>query len=190
MNGQDCLLKIRLGGNERRDGISQLYREYSAPFLRYFLKHRVRRELAEEMVQDVFVNITRSCDSFRQEDRFDVWLWKIARNRLMDHYRRRLPEIELEEDMLDALSQERDDLQVGHENDGGLADCVRRSFQSFATDHPSHAEALSLLSFHEWTVEEMASFLGRTHGATREYLSQCRKRLRPYIEICREYIKP
>ncbi len=188
MSGLDCLLKIRKGGRERQEGIAQLYREFAPAFLRFFMKHRVQRELAEDLVQEVFVNITRSCDGFRQDDRFDAWVWTIARNCLMDFYRQRLPDTGLEDDLLESLAEERSDLQAALGSDDGLADCVRRVFQAFSADHPSRAEALSLLSFHEWGIEQMAAFLGRTKGATREYLSQSRKLMRPYMEDCRDYL--
>ena len=188
MNGLDSLLKIRIGGKARQEGIAQLYREFAPSFLRFFLKHRVQRDQAEDLVQDVFVNITRSCDSFRQDDRFEAWMWKIARNCLMDFYRQRLPDTGLDDDLLDRLAEERDDLQVGQGSDDGLADCVQRVFKAFSAEHPGRAEVLSLLSFYEWSIEEMADFLGRTKGATREYLSQCRKMIRPYMESCRDYL--
>jgi hypothetical protein len=34
-------------------------------------------------------------------------------------------------------------------------------------------------------IAQIAGALGRSAAATREYLSQCRKKLRPFIEHCR-----
>jgi RNA polymerase sigma-70 factor (ECF subfamily) len=187
MSGQDSLLKIRKGGKARQEGIAQLYRELAPAFLRFFMKHRVSREQAEDLVQETFVKITRACDDFRQDERFDAWAWKIARNCLMDSFRERLPDTGLEDDMLDRLAEERSELQTEPVSDDGLADCVRRVFREFSAVHPARAEALSLLAYYEWGVEEMAAFLGRTRGATREYLSQCRKLMRPFMENCRDY---
>jgi hypothetical protein len=36
-----------------------------------------------------------------------------------------------------------------------------------------------------WSIAEVAELLERNPGATREYLSQCRKLLRPFLEPCR-----
>jgi RNA polymerase sigma factor (sigma-70 family) len=188
MSGLDCLLKIRKGGRERQEGIAQLYRELAPAFLRFFMKHRVQREQAEDLVQETFVNITRACDNFRLDERFDAWVWKIARNCLMDFFRERLSDTGMEDDWLDKLAEERSELQVGLDSDDGLADCVQRVFREFSAEHPSRAEALSMLSIYEWGIDEMAEFLGRTKGATREYLSQCRKLMRPYMENCRDYL--
>jgi DNA-directed RNA polymerase specialized sigma24 family protein len=70
-----------------------------------------------------------------------------------------------------------------------LVDCVRRAFQDFATAHPERAQALGLVAFEGWTAHELATYLGRTYGATREYVSQCRTHLRPYlVRRCGDYV--
>ena len=61
-------------------------------------------------------------------------------------------------------------------------DCVRRAWRAFTADHPQRAEALNLAILEEWSPVELADYLGRSYGATREYLSQCRKVLRGYVQ--------
>ena len=56
-------------------------------------------------------------------------------------------------------------------------------------DFPDRARAIGFLVIEEWSVEDIARALGRTPGATREFLSQCRKKLRPYIEDCLELLE-
>lgn len=57
----------------------------------------------------------------------------------------------------------------------------RRCFDAFAAAHPEHATAL------RWVVEDgldnaaLEQLLGRSPGATREFISQCRKKARPYF---------
>jgi len=35
-------------------------------------------------------------------------------------------------------------------------------------------------------TEEIRLIIGRSYGATREYMSQCRKKFRSFTEICNE----
>ena len=57
----------------------------------------------------------------------------------------------------------------------------QRGFASFTQAHPEHATVL------RWVVEDgldssaVAALLGRSPGATREFISQCRKKARPYL---------
>jgi RNA polymerase sigma-70 factor (ECF subfamily) len=175
---------IRQGGKHRAEAISQIYRQCAQRFLFYFQKHRVPSDHAEDLVQDVFVNIVKHCHEFRGEARIEAWLWRIARNCLIDYFRRARPEDPLDEDDLMRLG--------GTENPGnreiGLEECVRKAFSEFAQAHPDRAEVLRLIAFDGWGIAEVATMLNRTSGAPREYLSQCRKKLQVFLEPCRQYL--
>ena len=43
---------------------------------------------AEDLVQDVFVKILRKAGSFRQQGSFKAWMFNIARNTALDHFRK------------------------------------------------------------------------------------------------------
>ncbi len=71
---------------------------------------------------------------------------------------------------------------------GGLEDCVRKAYAAFAESHVDRAEILARVAFEGWSIEDVAAVLKRTPGATREYLSQCRKKLKAFLEPCRDYL--
>jgi len=183
---QDALNKIRQGGQLRVEGVSQLYHGYSRRFLAYFVKHRVSREHAEDLVQDVFVSVVRHAQDFRGETRIDAWMWAIVRNSLIDFFRRARPEDPFDEDDLIAVAE----AQPGSQRDAGagLEDCVRRAYAAFTEAHRDRAEVLQRVAFEDWSIADVAAMLKRTPGATREYLSQCRKKLRAFLEPCRDYL--
>lgn len=186
MTDQECLDHIRRGGKARADGIAQLYRSYARRFLAYLLKHRVPRQNAEELVQDTFVNIVRHCESFRGETRIDAWMWSILRNGLIDYVRKQRPEDALDEDELEAAAGGTEDApEIDAEN---RDDCVRKAYAEFAQVHKDRAQVLALVTFESWSIDDVAAMLKRTPGATREYLSQCRKKLKVFLEPCREYL--
>ena len=186
MTDQDCLAGIRRGGMARAEAISQLYRQYARRFLAYLLKHRVPRPHAEELVQDAFVNIVRHCEDFRGDARIDAWMWSIVRNGLIDHVRRQRPEDAVDEDELAILAGGADDpapVEAANRDD-----CVRKAYAAFSEQHRDRAQVLSLVAFEGWNIDDVAAMLKRTPGATREYLSQCRKKLKAFLEPCREYL--
>jgi len=183
---QQCLDNIRLGGKARSDGISQLYLAYARRFLAYLLKHRVPREHAEELVQDVFISIVRHCESFRGETRIDAWMWSIVRNALIDYVRRQRPEFAVEDDELINLAGAIE--EPAHSHSAEIDDCVRKAFAAFSAANRDRAQVLSLVAFEGWTIDDVAAMLKRTPGATREYLSQCRKKLKDFLQPCREFL--
>lgn len=187
MTDDECLEGIRAGGRARDAGISTLYRRYAKQIVGYFVyRHRLPQGQAEDLAQDCFVRVVRKCDEFRGETRIDAWVWAIARNCLMDHFRRQRPEDLVSDEDLERLS---DATQAAAPDDvENLDDCVQKAYAAFAEAFGERAHWLSLTVFQNWSTEDVAAALNRTAGATREYLSQCRKKLKPFLEPCREYM--
>jgi|RhiMethySRZTD1v2_1073278.scaffolds.fasta_scaffold459400_2 RNA polymerase sigma-70 factor (ECF subfamily) len=186
MTDEECLRQLRRNGKARAEAISHLYRSYARKFLAYFVKHRVPRQNAEELVQDVFVNVVRHSGDFRGETRFDAWMWAIVRNTLINHFRRERPEEQVDEDTLELLVNARADPPPTAGM--GLEECVRRAYALFAEVYADRAEILARIAFDGWSTEDVAAALRRTPGATREYLSQSRKKLKAFLEPCREFL--
>jgi RNA polymerase sigma-70 factor (ECF subfamily) len=58
--------------------------------LRAFLRSRVSNDAdAEDLAQDVFLRVVENRRSLRDAERLQSWLYQIARNALVDFYRRR-----------------------------------------------------------------------------------------------------
>jgi RNA polymerase sigma-70 factor (ECF subfamily) len=72
-----------------REAWSTIY-DQNYPRVYAFLVTRVRDGmLAEDLAADVFVNALRSIDSYEERGLgLAAWLFRIAHNRLIDHYRR------------------------------------------------------------------------------------------------------
>lgn len=57
-----------------------------------FFQHKVADPQARaDLVQDVLLRIHERRDQLRDEDRLEAWAFRVARNALVDHYRRRHP---------------------------------------------------------------------------------------------------
>jgi len=181
---EQCLERIRLGGSARTEGISQLYRRYAKRFVSYLAKHRVPREHAEDLVQDVFISVVRKCEDFRGDTRIDAWLWAIVRNHLIDYFRRAKPEVTVDDEDLIVLAGGAPDPEYG----ASLDDCVKAAFAQFAQKYRDRAEIMAKVTFDGWGIAEVAAVLQRNPGATREYVSQCRKKMREFLEPCRQYL--
>lgn len=65
----------------------RLYGRHKGGVLRYLLRQSGRRELAEELFQDVWLKVVNGRASYETRSRFGAWLYSIAHNRLMDHFR-------------------------------------------------------------------------------------------------------
>ena len=182
-----ALQLIRQGGSARAKGIATLYRSYAPAMKHFFINRGATQASAEDLAQEVFIQVIRKIDDYRGDGALSAWLWSIARNCAISEHRKansRPPSANDEADDFDQLPA-----QSQSSNDA-LNDCVRQAFHSFAKTHSDRAHTLSLHAFHGWNIEDVATFLGRTRAATREYLSQCRKKLSPFLQRCQEFIHP
>lgn len=64
-----------------------LYTRHKQALFRY-VRHSCNNEaVAHELYQDIWLHVVKGRESYRLESPFRAWLYRIARNRLIDHYR-------------------------------------------------------------------------------------------------------
>ncbi len=64
-----------------------LYARHKGPLYRYLLRQCHDRGTAEELFQDVWSNVIRARGGYAPTARFTTWLYTLAHNRLVDHWR-------------------------------------------------------------------------------------------------------
>ncbi len=92
--------------------------------LRAFIQSRVEdRHTAEDILQDVFIKVSKRLDSVKDPRRIQGWIYRIARNAIIDHYRSRKITAQLP-DTLTAPQADRGD-QVRQEMQQWLAPMIQ-----------------------------------------------------------------
>jgi RNA polymerase sigma-70 factor, ECF subfamily len=64
------------------------WRRVDAALHRFFRGRLADADAREDLVQDVLLRMHERRDQLRDEERLDAWAYRIARNALVDHYRR------------------------------------------------------------------------------------------------------
>jgi len=76
-----------------------LYRRHKGPLFRYVLRSVKARGEAEELYQDVWARVIEARERYKPTAKFTTWLYTIAHNRLVDHWRTRgLATVSLDEE--------------------------------------------------------------------------------------------
>ncbi len=83
---QNELIKLVLDGNQ--EAFRLIVEQYKANVFRTCLGFVHSREDAEELTQDVFVNIYRNLNRFKGDSSFFTWIYRIAVNSSLNHLRR------------------------------------------------------------------------------------------------------
>jgi RNA polymerase sigma-70 factor, ECF subfamily len=66
----------------------RIYERHRGGVYRYLLRHCRDRATAEELHQDVWLKLIAARARFDAAARFTTWLYSLARNRMIDHWRR------------------------------------------------------------------------------------------------------
>ena len=85
---EDLMLAYRDGNASAFD---RLYARHKGGLYRYLLRQCRDAAHAEELFQDVWMNVIRARAGYTVTARFTTYLYRLAHNRLIDHYRRHAP---------------------------------------------------------------------------------------------------
>lgn len=91
-----------------RDGkvekLAILFERHHVALFNYFLRLTGNRPVSEDLVQEVFTRILKYRTTYRGEDKYSVWMYKIARNAHIDFLRRQKETVPLEDQFEEAQS--------------------------------------------------------------------------------------
>jgi RNA polymerase sigma-70 factor (ECF subfamily) len=82
----DEALMLRYAAGEAA-AFDTLYARHKGGSYRYLLRHCGNAGLADEMFQDLWMNVIRVRATYAPTAKFTTWLYRIAHNRLIDHWR-------------------------------------------------------------------------------------------------------
>ena len=81
MTDNQVMLDVREGKVEK---LAILFERHHVALFNFFLRLTGNRAASEDLVQDVFTRILKYRATYMGEDRFTVWMYKIARNAHID----------------------------------------------------------------------------------------------------------
>lgn len=139
------------------------YNEFKDKIFNY-LWYRVNfnRALAEDLTSEVFIKALSSFDGFDRNRPFQAWIYKIARNHLINHYRTCNREVELEQAA--HLPETLNKLDAALE--------VEKLMFEIEKLEPYHRDVLLMRFVDGLTNSEIAAVLEKEEGAVRTQISR------------------
>lgn len=93
------LMRAVRDGDVSRLGV--LFERYHLALFDFLSRMTGNAGVAEDLVQDVFVRVLKYRATFRDEGRFETWIYRIARNARVDYFKSRRPSESIDEAALD-----------------------------------------------------------------------------------------
>src|SRR5687768_14317897 len=86
--------------------VENIWQEFSAR-LRQFIRSRVSDDAtADDILQDVFLKIQTRLGQLEDSSKLQSWIFFIARNAIIDHYRARKETVEVPETLVDETTSD------------------------------------------------------------------------------------
>ena len=175
---------VRLLVDNRSDEALKLFEKYGfrKEFIGFAMKSGIDYEDARDLVQKFIIDkLCMKSDSIKNIEFARTWMYQVFRNMINDQGRMliRSREVPLDENKDQAYEQRT------YDKNQALSDCVQEQLKIFREKEPKHAEVVEFI-LKDLNTEQIRLIIGRSYGATREFMSQCRKKFRPFLEICNE----
>jgi RNA polymerase sigma-70 factor (ECF subfamily) len=140
--------------------LGQLYDRYAPRIYAYIYRRVGDAQAAEDLTSDVFVRVIQAIRAHRPwRTSFQAWLYRIAHNLVVDHYRRRRPVADLELD--ERLVSAEDDLA------SAVAERLSHRHLRAAISHltPDQQQVLALRFGEGVTASQAADVMEKSTGA-------------------------
>ena len=165
----------------------EIYREFQ-PKIRRYLSRMLKDEAAEDIVQEVFVKISRNLDRFEGRSSFSTWIYRIATNAALDKLRSPSFKRSSEHTTLEDYAETQDrnvwngqaepfvDQEVIRKE---MGDCVREFVDRLP---PDHRTVLVLSELEGFKNREIADILDISLDNVKVRLHRARARLKKELD--------
>lgn len=149
--------------------IAEAFTQHSTQIYKYvFVRVGNNKELAEDITQDVFLKAWHSRDTFDpSKSSAKTWLFVIARNKIVDHYRQNNPNTETEVDSAPVLGSHEDqamDMNVS------LQQCIKKL-------STAEQELINLKYITGLSIQEVSQIINKEESATKVACFRALKKL-------------
>lgn len=169
MTSDDRLIKLARDGHW--EAMGELYRRYRRRAFGYALQLTIDRELAEDLVQEAFIDSVKAISKIKSEDHFRNRLFKVISMRYREHRMKAIvPTLELAE--ISEMQVESEGLVWQLELEDALAKLSLEARESFL-----------LVVSQRLTYEEAAEILNSSPTTVRRNVTRAFERLRQLIAV-------
>ena len=156
-----------------------LLRAYTRKLYNLCYRFTGRIDDAEDLTQEVFVKVYQTLRSYdATQGTFSTWLHRVARNHLVDHYRRTKKD-RVTSSLEDELGTLEEKPSAGMEPLAQVESQERKEFlqQGLNRLSPDLREAVVLRDFHDLDYQEIAQVLGVPQGTVKSRINRGRLEL-------------
>jgi len=153
-----------------------LYKRHRGALFRFILRAIKQRAAAEELFQEVWIRVIEARSRYAPQARFTTWLYTIAHNLLVDHWRRKgLTLVQLDEEQLVAAPD-------NPARQAEAREALTRLLQAIESLPAAQREAFLLHEEAGLSVAEIAAATGTNDEAAKSRLRYAMAKLKAAVD--------
>lgn len=154
----------------------RIFDHFAPPIHNFFMGRIGNREVSQDLVQEVFLKVTRHIEQFNSESgTFTAWIWQIARNSAIDYYRQKKAGY-----LADLPDEGGNILDENSRSDG---DAIMREIMDVVKKLPEEDQELFQMHFvADMPYGEIAEATGKTAPALRVAIHRLKKKIGPLLK--------
>ena len=154
--------------------LGEIFNRYHLRIYGYFHRMTNNQMLSEDLTQNVFERIIKFRSSYKERASFQTWIFRIAKNCLMDHFRsmKKSNTRSLDEHHLEIPSDD------PYRDSGDMEERKTLMHQAINKLKDEHKEIILLTRFENLSYQEAATVIGLTENAVKARVFRAIKNLR------------
>ncbi len=177
LEGENKLIEAAKRKDKKAFGV--LYDYYQPKIYRFIFLKVGKKEDAEDLTHQVFLSAWQKIEEYEERGfPFSSWLYQISRNAVIDFYRSRKQNIQLEE--IENIIG--DDL-LNSENSLDLKIKIEKLMQAIKELKPEYQDVIIMRFVDDLSVKEVAEALNKSEGAIKLMQHRAIKKLKEILKI-------
>ena len=170
-------LPVKQAREGKPEAWDALFRRYQLPLYVYVFELVRHEQTSLDLVQETFIAAARHIGGLRDDEKFGGWLFGIAHQKCLRHWRRGGREIPVEEppESPDAFEAGPDDLLIRREQEAEFMELLSQL-------PPVRRSALVLHFLEDFSIEEIARITETPPGTVKSRIFHAKKSLRKLLE--------
>lgn len=159
--------------NGNIESLAPLYEKYKIPLYNFFYRLTFNGDISNDLTQTVFYRMIKYRHSFKRENKFRSWMYQMARNVNIDHYKKNRLWIDKYQnpEQISEKDQTNDEEMENKEKHTKLYEALGKLSRE-------QREIIELSRFQCLKFEEIAEITGSSAGALRTRAHRAISRLR------------
>lgn len=152
---------------------TNIWQEFHQQLFNFINKRVKDKDIANDILQDVFIKIHLKLETLSHEDKLTSWVYQITRNSILDFYKKQKPQVDIPESLIE-ISEEKT-------YNAEMSNCLKPMIEQLPVDYK---EAILQTELGNLSQKEYAQKIGISYSGAKSRVQRARQQLHQLFNEC------